>query len=91
MSLAGKTVKIKPDVKDPVQGEVVGGASFRVEGLWTDITGVSWRDSDGNPAAMQYAVRSAVNNLPYDDNVYYGKIGAFGHLVHASEIEVEDE
>lgn len=71
---------------DPVQGQVVEGAHFRVEGLWTELTGKSWMDSDGNFAAMHYAFRAGQAGLPIDDNVYYGKIGALGHLVHISEI-----
>lgn len=89
MTVAQDTiVTLKHDVTDPVQGMVVGGASFRVEGLWTELTGKSWKQSadEGNPAAVQYLVRRAANSLPSDDNVYYGKIGAFGNLVHATEI-----
>ena len=71
---------------DAVQGQVVEGAQFRVEGLWKELTGQSWMTSNGNFAAMHYAFRAGQTGLPYDDNVYYGKIGAFGHLVHESEI-----
>ncbi len=84
---AGKTVVLKDGVADPVQGMVVGGARYEVEGYWTDVTGVSWMFANGNPAALHYAIRSAANNLPTDDEVLYGKIGGLGHLVHVSEIE----
>jgi hypothetical protein len=40
--------------------------------------------ADGNPAALNYAARGV--GLPIDDEVVYGKIGAFGHLVHTKEI-----
>lgn len=85
--LAGQTVKLKKGVTDPAQGMVVGGASYRIEDYWKTLTGGSWMDADGNIAALHYAVRSVVNNLPMDDNVLYGKIGSLGHLVHVSEIE----
>jgi hypothetical protein len=46
--------------------------------------------SDGNWAAMHYALRSALVEpmLPIDDEVVYGKIGAFGHIVHVSELDL---
>ncbi len=65
----------------------LAGQEIRIEGLWKDITGKSWMDSNGNPACIVYAMRSAADNLPTDDNVYYGKIGHFGHLVHESELD----
>lgn len=43
--------------------------------------------ADGNPACMNYAIRAGFSDLPTDDEVLYGKIGGFGHLVHISEIE----
>lgn len=77
--LAGKTVKI-------VKGRLAGN-DYRVEDLWININnGVSWGDSVGNPACHQYAIRAAMDGLPPDDDVLYGKIGAFGYLVHESEI-----
>ncbi len=82
--LAGKTVKIKlgcihPQIKD------FSGSDYRVEDWWDKIAEQSWMDSDGNPACLIYAMRSA-SVLPLDDEVLYGKIGPFGHLVHLSEI-----
>lgn len=77
---AGQTVNVKDVTERGVQ-------EYRVEGYWDDVSGKSWAVSDGNPAAMQYAVRSGVKGLPIDDDVLYGKIGAFGHLVHVSEVQ----
>lgn len=85
--LAGQIVKIKDGVTDPVQNQVVGGAEYRVEDWWDHLTGGSWRTAQGNMAAMQYATRAGLTGLPPDDEVVYGKIGAFGHLVHVSELE----
>jgi hypothetical protein len=63
-----------------------GVESYEVEAYWDDLTGKSWMFSDGNPAALKYAVRSGVAGLPLDNEVLYGTIGAFGHLVHVSEV-----
>jgi hypothetical protein len=70
------------------------GYEYEVEGWWKEITGKSWMFSDGNIACIQYAVRSSKDELPIDDNVYYGHIGGLGYLVHMSELGeeiVEDE
>lgn len=40
----------------------------------------------GNPCALDYAVRSLLDNLPMDNNVLYGKIGILGFMIHESEI-----
>lgn len=85
--LAGRTVRIRDGIQDPAQGAVVGGAEYRVEDWWDLITGGSWGMARGNPAAWHYAMRSISNDLPTDDEVLYGKIGSFGHIVHVSEIE----
>jgi hypothetical protein len=88
--LAGQTVKIKDGTQDPTQSCVVGGAEYRIEDWWDTLTGKSWMLSDGNWAAMHYALRSALVEpmLPIDDEVVYGKIGAFGHIVHVSELDL---
>lgn len=65
------------------------GNEIVIEGLWKDITGTSWMFSDGNTACLNYAIRSVKDELPTDDKVYYGKIGALGHLVHESELADE--
>lgn len=72
---------------DPVQNMVVPGAIFHIEDWWDRVSGGSWQVSIGNPAALQYSLRSVANDLPIDDEVVYGKIEGLGHLVHVSEIE----
>jgi len=80
--LAGKTVKIKKDAHE------LGGNEYQVEDWWDIVAGDSWMTQVGNPACMQYAVRSALGDrLPIDDEVLYGKIGGSGNLVHITEIE----
>ena len=83
----GVTVRIRKGVTDPVQGAVVPGAEYQVEDLWKQVAGKSWMNCDGNPACLQYAMRAVANGLPIDNDVLYGHIGRFGHLVHISEIE----
>ncbi len=86
--LAGMTVKIKADVKHPQQPNF-GGSEFRVEDWWDRVAGKSWAICQGNPACLVYAIRSAMARPPIniDDEVVYGKVGHFGHLVHISELD----
>lgn len=89
--LAGKTVTLKPVKDDPSNSLFKEGAEFRVEDWWDRISDGSWMDGVGNPACLNYAIRGGIGGLPIDDEVLYGKVGALGHLVHVSEIVVEDE
>ena len=85
--LAGKTVKIKNDVTHP-QVNDFGGSEYHVEDWWDRVAGKSWMDCNGNPACMVYAIRTGLDReVPTDNEVLYGKVGYFGHLVHVSEIE----
>lgn len=63
-----------------------GVHDFRVEGLWEDVSGnsVSHSVDEGNIAAVNYYMRAIKNDLPLTQ-VYYGKVGALGYLVHESE------
>jgi hypothetical protein len=83
---AGQRVVIAEGVTDSAQNAVVAGAEYAIEDWWDRIAGQSWMTAVGNPAALHYAMRSAANGLPLDDQVVYGKIGPFGHLVHVSEL-----
>jgi hypothetical protein len=83
--LAGSVVKIKPTSKHPQFP--IGGEDFEVEDWWDHLTGKSWRDHPGNPACIIYGMRATMGYLPTDDEVLYGHVGAFGVLVHVSEIE----
>lgn len=80
--LAGKTVTIADRV------EQIGGSLFVVEDYWDRVSGISWMNANGNPAAMQYGIRTGMSKdpVPTDNEVLYGKIGGFGCLVHYSEI-----
>lgn len=76
--LAGQTVKLA--------GKTFNGSEVRIEDWWDRVYGKSWMDSEGNPAALNYAFRAGSDGLPLGDDVVYGKIGGLGHLIHVSEI-----
>lgn len=91
--LAGKTVRLNEmTVPGRPNHDPEPGLEYWIEDWWDHLTGESWQDSDGNPACMMYALRGTgfqsgtMRSLPWDDEVVYGKIGAFGHLVHVSEL-----
>lgn len=84
--LAGKTVKLKPSATH-FQVHDFGGSEFRLEDWWDRVSGNPWGLCKGNPACIVYAMRCATNKLPFDNEVVYGKVGHFGHLVHISELE----
>jgi hypothetical protein len=64
----------------------IDGNEIRVEDYWDRVSGESWMFAKGNPAALKFAVRSAVAGLPTDDEVVYGKVEGLGHIVHVSEL-----
>lgn len=85
----GMTVKIKEDVgPDPMTGQSLAGQDFVVEDWWQNVSGCSWMNSDGNPAALTYAVRTgmAAYHVPLNNEVVYGKIGMTGYLLHITEL-----
>lgn len=72
---------------------------YRIDDWWDKLTGMSWQDSNGNPAAMSYAMRTATAHatesgkpIPWDDDVVYGTNldSNMGHLVHVSELDTTD-
>ena len=71
------------------------GNEYLVEGYWDEITGQSWLDTTFNAAIMQYAMRTLKdeNLKEYQecDEVLYGKIGIYGHLIHVTEVERIDK
>ena len=80
--LAGKTVTVTAELNG-----AEGPHEFRVED-WNDrVFGESWTHLSFHPAATVYAVRAGLEKLPLDNEVVYGKVGSFGHLVHVSEIQ----
>ena len=87
--LAGQTVTIVDNATHP-QFEIAG-VEYRVEDWWDRVYGKGWGESEGNPAALIYAMRSAFQPTPlsFDNEVLYGKIGGLGVLVHISEIVKE--
>ncbi len=91
--LAGKTVVLNNNAFDPCRGIVEAGEEFEVIDWWDAISNnASWTIAqNSNFAAAHYGFRlgereKLVSPLPYDDEVVYGHIGAFGHLVHTTEL-----
>ena len=63
---------------------------YLLEGRWIDLTGGSWMFADGNPACLEYAIRSAAEgDTNFDDDVYYGHINGLGKLIHQDQIGEE--
>lgn len=90
---AGETVKIKSGTGKSMSGEDMSGEFFVIEDWCENVLGCSWMDANGNPAAMEYAVRSAFNgsnnHVPmFSDDVLYGKVRSLGHLFHINELEL---
>lgn len=77
---AGRTVKMKGKAE-----------SITIEDWWVNVYGLSWMFSEGNPAAILYAIRVAKEHLPTDNDVLYGKVRGMGVLVHLSELEPLEE
>ncbi len=74
--MSGKTVKLKD------------GRDYRVEDWWDRLGQGSWMFCKGNMACIQYALKYAFTHAPVDDEVLYGKIGPFGHLMHVSQLDL---
>lgn len=88
--LAGTTVRLKNTISTTA-GVFPAGTEYEVLDWWDHLTGGSWGAAKGNPACLIYAIRTAVQRdpvVPPDDEVLYGHIGAFGHLVHIMEVEL---
>lgn len=85
--LAGQTVtlNIKPS-GNPRLDDELKGQQYRIEDYWQNVAGKSWMDCNGNPACLKYAMRAGFAHLPTDNEVVYGKVGSFGHLIHISEL-----
>lgn len=84
---AGYTVKIKSEIQE------FGGADFTIEDYWQNVSGMSWMNSNRNPAAIMYAIRIGSQDfkVPFNNEVVYGKIGGMGHLFHVSELVLPKE
>lgn len=93
---AGDTIKVKSGVGKGLQCGDMSGADFVIEDWCENVLSGSWMYANGNPAALEYAMRTASNgnnnHVPtFSDDVLYGKIGMFGHLFHVNELELEGE
>lgn len=92
---AGKKLKVREGVGLLTTGQMGEGQIFEAEDYWINLPGnKSWMWSDGNPACLEYAMRTALQTLKvptFDDLVVYGKIDGFGHLFHETELELIPE
>lgn len=61
---------------------LTNGTTVRIEDWWDRVYGGSWMYAQNNFAALDYAMRSATEKLPLDNEVVYGQ----GQLIHISEI-----
>lgn len=88
--LAGQTVYLRVNRRDPTLGLAVTGAQFTVQDWWDRVAGRSWNATQLNLTqlrpTMHYAIRVAYCDLPIDDDVVYGTIGEVDYLIHNSEI-----
>lgn len=89
---AGKKVKVSFRRAPNKQFKKKRGTyEIEVIDYWDRLNnGVSWGESNGNPAALLYAVRAGASwpfGIPEDDEVLYGH-DEFnrGHLFHVKEI-----
>ena len=87
---AGKKMKVKKGAGKSLTGELLDDKEFVAEDYWINVAGESLWDCDGNPACIEYALRTTFNkyHIPIDDNVVYGKVGLYGHLFHETELEL---
>lgn len=78
---AGQTVKTKQGVGTSSFGQDMSEQDFIVEDWWENVSGCSWMNSNGNPAALEYAVRSAFNgeNNMYQHSMMMFYMGKSGH------------
>jgi hypothetical protein len=77
---------MKGEIKLIIKGKYKGHR-IRIEDTWENISGRKIMDSCKNFSELNYHKRVNEDNLPLDDNVYYGKIDHLGYIVHASELE----
>lgn len=89
--LRDKTVRLNEKARDPLREMIVPGAEFRVDN-WADRMDerrLPWHQA-GNWASKHYLDRLLIlagsTGINPDDEVVYGHIGHYGHLVHASEL-----
>lgn len=68
------------------------GQEYWIEDWWERVSGKSWKNCDGNPAALEYAMRSGVEGDPFlSDDVVYGKIGGLGKIIHIRHLPSDEK
>lgn len=90
MSLRGKKFRVRQSVGKGLLDRQLGGKIFVAEGYWHELTGKSWADWDlGNPAVYEFCKRTLGKYVdePTENNVIYGHIDGYGHLLHEDELK----
>ena len=76
---AGKIVKIKNGVGRGLMVPDMSGMDFMIEDWCDNLLGCQWWQANGNPAAIEYAIRTGINgrnnNVPDDNEVLGGQSG----------------
>lgn len=76
---AGETVTL--------QSGVFAGQEYWIEDWWDRVSGQSWMDCTGNPACLDYAMRSGAEGDPmFSNEVVYGKLAFLGKIVHVRHL-----
>ena len=86
--LAGKTVRIKAGLTDPVI-PAFGGSEIVIMDWFDRVTGICWMYTRGNRISVAYSVRLVDYNnyVARDNEVLIGEIQGEKCLVHITEIE----
>lgn len=82
----GKTYKIRGNSLYFEKKYGTSNPEIEIEDTAMNVWGKSWQVMIGNSTAMLYGMRAGMEDLPTDDDVYYGKIGVLAELVHESEL-----
>jgi len=88
--LKGKTVKIKKEVFEPNTDFFIS-ENFVVEDWYDRVRKKDWKREakfSTDCECLLYASRAESTNLPDDEQILYGKVGEWKHMMHISEIEV---
>ena len=84
---ANETYRIKGDSKYFKNKYGTSNPDITIEGRDTELwPNGGWGMQDGNPACLSFAMRAGFDGIPWGE-AGDGKVGAFGELVDASELE----
>jgi hypothetical protein len=76
--LAGRTVRVSIFDQDE---------DFYVYDWFDRVFQAFWLSKAGGRSAQNYAKHAGFKGLPLDNEVVYGRVGKWGTIVHATELE----